>query len=131
MLDMFQITEAFDKYKSSMEKIGKAIGDFLNNTLLDKLIFFEIIVFNFIIGNNDIHLKNFFRIEGNSGWVLSPAYDLLNVSIVNSDDLEELALTLNGKKSKLIRKHFDDFGISLGLTKKQVEGVYKRFEKKK
>ena len=131
MLDMFQITEAFDKYKSSMEKIGKAIGQFSINTILDKLIFFEITVFSFITGNNDMHLKNFSMILGNSGWVLAPAYDLLNVSIVNPDDLEELALTLNGKKSKFVKTHFDDFGISLGLTIKQIEGVFKRFEKNK
>ena len=131
MLDMFQITEAFDKYKSSMEKIGKAIGEFSSNTLLDKLIFFEITIFSFITGNNDMHLKNFSMIEGNSGWVLAPAYDLLNVSIVNPDDLEELALTLSGKKSKFVKNHFDDFGISLGLTKRQIEGVYKRFDKNK
>lgn len=131
MLDMFQITEAFDKYKSSMEKIGKAIGEFSSNTLLDKIIFFEITIFSFITGNNDMHLKNFSMIVGNSGWVLAPAYDLLNVSIVNSNDLEELALTLNGKKSKFVKRHFDDFGSGLGLTKKQIEGVFKRFEKNK
>ena len=42
MLDMFQITEAFDKYKSSMEKIGKALHEYSDNTLLDKLYFLEL-----------------------------------------------------------------------------------------
>ncbi|MCK5816350.1 MAG: HipA domain-containing protein [Flavobacteriaceae bacterium] len=131
MLDMFQITEAFDKYKSSMEKIGRALGQFSSNTLLDKLFFFELTLFSFLTGNNDMHLKNFSMIKSDSSWLLSPAYDLLNVSIVNPDDKEELALTLNGKKRKLTKEHFLNFGIGLGLTDKQIEGVFKRFEKKK
>jgi serine/threonine-protein kinase HipA len=129
MLDMFQITEAFDKYKSSMEKVGKAVGLYASNTLLDKLILFEITVFSFLTGNNDMHLKNFSLIETSSGWKLSPAYDLLNVSIANPDDKEELALSLLGKRSKFIRADFVNYGKSLGLTDKQIEGVFKRFQK--
>jgi serine/threonine-protein kinase HipA len=127
MLDMFQITEAFDKYKSSMEKVGKALREHSNNTLLDLLFFFELTLFSFLTGNNDMHLKNFSMIRTSSGWVLSPAYDLLNVQIVNPEDKEELALTLGGKKKKLTRTYFERFGEGLGLTPKQIEGVFKRF----
>ena len=73
-----------------------------------------------------MHLKNFSLIKSSSGWVFSSAYDLLNVTIVNPTDKEELALTLEGKKSKLKRQHFVDFGIKSGLTPKQVEGAFKR-----
>ncbi len=131
MLDMFQITEAFDKYKSSMEKVGKALGNYSDNTLLDKVFFFELTLFSFLTGNNDMHLKNFSMIQSASGWLLSPAYDLLNVAIANPDDKEELALTLEGKKSKLKYVHFDSFAKGLGLTKKQIKGVFDRFHKKK
>ena len=79
MIDFFQITEAVDKYKSSMEKVGKALGDYSNNTLLDKLYLFELTLFSFLTGNNDMHLKNFSMINSNGTWLLSPAYDLLNV----------------------------------------------------
>jgi len=127
MIDMFQITEAFDKYKSSMEKIGKALDSYSNNTLLDKIFYFELVLFSFLMGNNDMHLKNFSMIEGPSGWVLSPAYDLLNVAIVIPDDTEELALTLAGKKKKLRRQHFEQLGTVLELTHKQVERIFKRF----
>ncbi len=126
MIDMFQITEAFDKYKSSMEKVGKALGNYSDNTLLDKLFFFELTLFSFLTGNNDTHLKNFSMIESVSGWVLSPAYDLLNVIIINPDDKEELALTMEGKKKKLKLEHFNRFGEGLGLTGKQMDGVFKR-----
>jgi serine/threonine-protein kinase HipA len=131
MLDMFQITEAFDKYKSSMEKIGNALGQFSSNTLLDKLFFFELALFSFLTGNNDMHLKNFSMIETASGWVLAPAYDLLNVAIANPEDKEELALTLGGKKKKLRKEHFVKLALDLGLNAKQIDGVFKRFLKKK
>lgn len=131
MLDMFQITEAFDKYKSSMDKVGKALGQFSSNTLLDKLFLFELTLFSFLTGNNDMHLKNFSMIESAFGWVLSPAYDLLNVAIINLEDKEELALTLCGKNKKFKKEHFVNFGEGLGLSNKQIERVFNRFQKKK
>jgi serine/threonine-protein kinase HipA len=131
MLDMYQITEAFDKYKSSMERIGKALHAYSDNTLLDKLLYFELALFSFLSGNNDMHLKNFSMIESASGWMLAPAYDLLNVSIVNPDDSEELALTLDGKKKKLKKEHFEKLAASLGLNDKQIKGAFGRMVKNK
>jgi serine/threonine-protein kinase HipA len=131
MLDMFQITEAFDKYKSSMEKIGKALDEFSDNTLLDKLYFLELGIFSYLTGNNDMHLKNFSMIHSGETWTLAPAYDLLNVAIVNPDDTEELALTLEGKKKKLKWENFERLGINLGLNQKQIKGIAKRFQKNK
>ena len=131
MLDMFQILEAFDKYKGSMERVGKAIGTYSGNTLLDKLYFFEIAVFSFLTGNNDMHLKNFSLIKRGDIWTLSPAYDLLNVAIVNPEDDEELALTLQGKKRKLKKEHFERLAENLELNRKQLNSVFKRFAKNK
>ena len=131
MLDMLQITEAFDKYKSSMEKIGKALNEFSDNTLLDKLNFLELAIFSFLTGNNDMHLKNFSMINTGDQWTLAPAYDLLNVAIVNPDDEEELALTLEGKKKKLKWEQFERLGKLLDLNDKQLKGMAKRFQKNK
>jgi len=131
MIDMFQITEAFDKYRSSMERVGQAIDSYSDNTMLDKILYFELALFSFITGNNDMHLKNFSMIESESGWVLAPAYDLLNASIVNPDDKEELALTLSGKKRKLKRKNFEELADRLGLTERQAKGAIKRMTKNK
>jgi serine/threonine-protein kinase HipA len=131
MLDMFQITEAFDKYKSSMEKVGKALHAYSDNTLLDKIFYLELAVFSFLSGNNDMHLKNFSMIESPSGWVLAPAYDLLNVAIIIPEDKEELALTLEGKKKKLNWEHFEKLSLYLGLTDKQIQGVKKRMFRNK
>lgn len=131
MIDMFQITEAVDKYKSSMEKVGKAIDSYSQNTLLDKILYFEIALFSFLTGNNDMHLKNFSMINSSSGWVLSPAYDLLNVAIVIPKDKEELALTLSGKKKKFKKEDFENLGKSLNLTEKQISGAFNRMIKNK
>lgn len=131
MLDMFQITEAFDKYKSSMEKVGKALNEYSDNTLLDKMYFLELGIFSFLTGNNDMHLKNFSIIHSGETWTLAPAYDLLNVAIVNPDDTEELALTIEGKKKKLKWENFERLGITLGLNEKQIKGIAKRFQKNK
>lgn len=131
MIDMFQITEAFDKYKSSMEKVGKALGAYSSNPLLDKTFFFDIAVFSFLTGNNDMHLKNFSMIEIESGWAMSPAYDLLNVAIVLPEDLEEMALSILGKKRKLKKEHFERLGEGLGLTSKQIRGSFNRMIRNK
>jgi serine/threonine-protein kinase HipA len=127
MIDMFQVLEAFDKYRGSMERVGKAIGEYAENTLLDKLRFFELAVFSYLTANNDMHLKNFSMIKTSYGWALSPAYDLLNVKIVNPEDTEELALTIAGKKKKITLPDFLDFGVGLGLSKRQINSVYERF----
>ena len=129
MLDMFQITEAFDKYKSSMEKVGKALHSYSQNTMLDKIFYFELSLFCFLTGNNDMHLKNFSMIKGASGWVLAPTYDLLNVAIILTDDKEEIALTLEGKKKKLSKENFISLGVNLNLTDKQIESTFKRMIK--
>ena len=131
MIDMFQVTEAFDKYKSSLEKVGKAINSYSENPLLDILFFFELTLFSFLTGNNDMHLKNYSMIEAVPGWILSPAYDLLNVTIINPEDDEEFALTLQGKKKKIKREHFERLGEGLGLTPKQISGAFNRFYKNK
>lgn len=131
LLDMFQITEAFDKYKSSMEKIGKALDAYSDNTLLDKVYFLELAVFGFLTGNNDMHLKNFSLININDLWTLAPAYDLLNAAIVNPEDTEEMALPLDGKKKKLKWQHFENLGYTLGLNGKQISSIAKRFQQKK
>ena len=129
MLDMFQITEAFDKYKSSMEKVGEALHSFSENTLLDKIFFFELSIFCFLTGNNDMHLKNFSMIKSSTGWVLAPAYDLLNVSIILPEDTDEIALTLEGKRKKLKKENFVNLGKGLDLTDKQIDSAFNRMIK--
>ncbi len=129
MIDFLQILELSDKYKGTMETLGKTIGDLSANTLMDKLRFFELAVFNFLIGNNDMHLKNFSMWQSDFGWILSPAYDLLNVKLILPKDKEDTALLLGGKKSNFNKGYFDLLCHVLGLTAKQLDGVYRRVTK--
>ena len=131
MIDMFQILEAYDKYKSSMEKVGKALGKYSSNTLLDKVSLFELAIFCFLIGNNDMHLKNFSMINTIDGWVIAPFYDLLNVNIVLREDKEESALSIDGRKRKLTKDNFNSFGENLGLNERQIKGVFYSFKKRR
>lgn len=125
MIDFLQILELEDKYKGTSELLGKTIGQLSVNRLQDKLRFFEITLFNFVIGNNDMHLKNFSMWLSEIGWVLSPAYDLLNVKIILPKDDEDLALLLGGKKKNFNKGYFDRFGAVLDLNNKQIGFVYK------
>lgn len=129
MIDFLQILELSDKYKGTTETLGKTIGDLSVNTLFDKLRFFESVVFNFIIGNNDMHLKNYSMLLSEMGWVLSPFYDLLNVKMILPKDKEDMALLLGGKKENFKKGYFDQLGLVLKLNEKQTKGVYKKLQK--
>jgi serine/threonine-protein kinase HipA len=129
MIDFLQILELTDKYMGNTETLGKTIGELSANTLLDKLRFFEAAVFNYVIGNNDMHLKNYSMLLTDIGWVLAPFYDLLNVKLVLPKDKEDFALMLGGKKENFNKGYFDRFGSALKLNEKQINAVYKRLEK--
>jgi serine/threonine-protein kinase HipA len=129
MIDFLQILELEDKYKGTMETIGKNIGELSANTVWDKLRFFELTVFNYIIGNNDMHLKNFSMWLSDQLWTLSPAYDLLNVKIILPKDKEDMALMLGGKKMNFSKDYFDRFVHVLKLNEIQINAVYKRLVK--
>jgi len=129
MIDFMQILELEDKYKGTMETLGKTIGDLSAHTLLDKLRFFELAVFNYLIGNNDMHLKNFSMWHSEAGWTLSPAYDMLNVKLILPKDKEDTALLLGGKKENFNKGYFDRLGNVLQLNEKQTKSVYKRLPK--
>jgi len=129
MIDFLQILELTDKYMGTLELLGKTIGDLSENTLYDKLRFFESTVFSFIIGNNDMHLKNYSMFLSKTGWVLAPFYDLLNVKIILPKDKEDTALMLGGKKENFNKGYFDRLGAELKLNEKQINTVYKRLQK--
>lgn len=132
--DLCQLTETLTehKYRGSIEKVGKTIRHYATNKGLDALALFELVVFCFITGNADMHLKNFSLIRFDSGEVaLSPAYDLLSTKLVVPEDLEESALTINGKKNRLKRDDFDELATKLGIPVKSSERVYTKFVKKR
>jgi serine/threonine-protein kinase HipA len=106
MEDMCQLTErpTEHKYKGSHEQIAKAIRKYAANPGLDVTDFYELVLFSFLTGNNDMHLKNFSLIKSGLSYGLCPTYDLVSSELVVEGDDEELALNLNGKKKKSKRK---------------------------
>lgn len=119
------------KYNYSMEELVKLIDDYCTFPAIEKAKLFKLVLFNFLIGNEDMHLKNYSVIVRNGKVELSPAYDLLNSTIVLKGDVEEITLTLKGKKSNLNRNILIDyFGKDrCGLTDKIVKRTFDSVQK--
>ena len=131
MEDMCQITERLTehKYKGSYEQIAKAIKKYSVNSGLNVVNFFELVLFSFLTGNNDMHLKNFSLLKRNSEYDLCPAYDLVATELVVEADDEDLALSINGKKKKIKKKDFEVVMIGAGLDLKVIENIFKKYKK--
>jgi serine/threonine-protein kinase HipA len=132
MEDMCQLTERLteQKYKGSYEQIAKAILKYSANPGLDVINFYELLIFSFLTGNNDMHLKNFSLLKDkNRNYNLCPAYDLLASELVVEGDDEELALNLNGKKKKLKRHDFEHAMRLAGIDNKSISNMFSKFAK--
>ena len=113
-----------DKYRGSYERCAKIIAKYSQSVGLDLSELFLRVVFSFVVGNSDMHLKNFSLIEtaaGNGVYRLSAAYDMLPVNIIVPEDPEQLALTVNGKKRNLHRNDFLKFAESIALPRPAAE----------
>ena len=108
-----------DKYRGSCESCAKIIQRYSKNTGLDTAEFYYRLLFCFLTGNSDMHLKNFSLIETEPKsrvYELSAAYDLLPVNLVMPEDREEFALTMNGKKSNIKKSDFLAFARSCKIS---------------
>ncbi len=129
MEDMCQLTlhPTEYKYKSSCEQIAKTIAAYSATPRLDLVNFMQVLLFSFVTGNNDMHLKNFSLYRPKALYQLSPAYDLLNVAIANPKDKEEMALSINGKKARIqladFLKSSDTMGIEQRVTLGLIDGL--------
>lgn len=132
MEDMCQLTERPTeyKYRGSYEQIAKAILRYSTAPGLDLVNFWTEVLFSWITGNSDMHLKNFSLYESSeSQYTLTPSYDLVNTLLVIPTDTEELALTLNGKKRKLTRADFEKAMSDSGLNEKVISNIFRKFQK--
>lgn len=125
MEDFCQLSQRLteDKYKGSYEQCGKIIMQYSSRPGLDMADFFFLILFCFVTGNADMHLKNFSLLQNDSGYILSPSYDLVPTRMLIPEDTEETALTVNGKKSRLTRNDFTALGESLNLNAKVIDNL--------
>ena len=127
--DLCQLTETLTehKYRSSYELAGNAVRKYSSRPGFDALTFFQLVIFSFITGNADMHLKNFSLLENVDGLlVLSPAYDLVSSILVIEDEKDEMALNVNGRKRNLYKKGFDRLAESLGLLVKSTQKFYQQ-----
>ena len=113
------------KYEYSMEKIVKLIDSYCTFPAIEKIKLFKLTLFNYLIGNEDMHLKNFSIITQDGRSSLSPCYDLVNSTIEYKKQVEEIALPLKGKKNKLTRNQLINyFGNEIcELTDKSIDKV--------
>ncbi|PIN70049.1 toxin HipA [Candidatus Woesearchaeota archaeon CG11_big_fil_rev_8_21_14_0_20_43_8] len=132
MEDMCQLTETMseNKYRGSIEKIGRTLTKFSDAPGLDIINLFEITLFCFICGNADMHLKNFSLLRSEDNTIsLSKAYDLVATKILIPSDPEEMALTLNGKKNRITRYDFDKVAEYLKINDTALKNTYEKFKK--
>lgn len=131
--DLCQLSELLteQKYKSSYERVGKIIKQFATNSGLDVIKYYRLVLFSFLTGNNDMHLKNFSLMHTDQGILFSPAYDLLNINLIFPSDKDDLALTLCGRKRKIKRSDFDELALSLGISTIVRNNIYKDFSKQR
>ncbi|OGX05542.1 MAG: hypothetical protein A3G87_03125 [Omnitrophica bacterium RIFCSPLOWO2_12_FULL_50_11] len=125
--NFYQVLEKRDKYAGSLEEIGKKLKEISAVPGLDVQLFFERIVFNFLIGNGDGHSQNYSISYDEHGNIrLSPAYDIVCTKLVLPKG-EDSALTLNGKSNQLKRNDFDALADCFNIPAKV---RYEKFERK-
>lgn len=133
MEDMCQLTGRLteNKYHGSYEQIARAIRRYSANPGLDVINFFEVVLFSFLTGNADMHLKNFSLIDmpKKGGFTLAPAYDLVSTALVLPSDEEDLALTLNGKKKRITLKDFTTAFNALSIDSVVQDRMFRKFRK--
>ena len=132
MEDMCQLSERLTeyKYKGSYEKIAKIIMQYSSVPKLDIINFWEQVVFSWLTGNADMHLKNFSLYSQRKGYYsLTPGYDMLSTALLMPEDTEELALTLNGKRRKIKRSDFEVAMNGCSLEEKIIDNLFSKFIK--
>lgn len=131
MEDLCQLSEKLTehKYKGSYEQIAKLILKYSSAPKLDLARFWEVVLFSWVTGNSDMHLKNFSLYSPLSGnYQYTPAYDLLNTLLVMPSDTEELALTLNARKKKIKLQDFTNAMTNSGLDEKVIQNILKKIQ---
>ena len=132
MEDMCQLSGKLteQKYQGSYELIAKIIEQYSSLPQLDKINYWQQVVFSWIIGNTDMHLKNFSLYSPRTDhYVLSPTYDQVSTKIVMPEDTEEMALSLNGFKKKLLVYDFREAMYSTDITEVVTNRILSDFSK--
>ena len=118
------------KYSNlSYEECAELIQRFTTAASVEVLKFFRLVVFNYLILNDDAHLKNFSLINrGDGEYHLAPAYDLINTSL-HLYEPRIFALDKGLFREGMImtdthtvsRADFEEFGKRIGLSPRLVK----------
>ncbi len=119
------------KYRFTMEKLIPVLDEYCSFPAVEKADFFKRILFCYLTGNEDMHLKNFSLITKNGKTTLAPIYDFLNSTIAIKNPDEEIALTMKGKKSNLKATDFIDYYAKerLQLNEKTITIILEQMKK--
>lgn len=138
MLDMCQLTNRLTehKYRGVYLQLAETIKKYSVTPMLDVSRFWEVVIFSWIVGNSDMHCKNFSLLHKDGiGYQLSPAYDLLAVHLTGISDYDELAMPLMGASqlddrilAGFNRTSFIQAMVSSGLQTKVAERVITKLE---
>lgn len=114
----------------TMEQLGKAIAKYSSAPGIDLINYFDIVIFSFLIGNSDMHLKNFSMIKmDDNQYRLSPAYDLISSNLaMGKEDKEQIALHLNGKKNKIRKKDFMALAATLKIATTVTDKIFLKYQ---
>lgn len=118
------------KYDYTLEKMIKIIDAYCTFPVVEKLKFFRLVLFCFLTGNEDMHLKNFSLITRNGRVEFSPAYDLLNTTLALGKAEEEMALLLAGKRKEFRKRELIDYlgkeklGLPATIIEKTLQSLF-------
>jgi serine/threonine-protein kinase HipA len=130
--DFMQLLGKEDKYAGSIEQIWKFIKTTrgMEFPYGDSLKLYLRVVFNFLIGNADAHLKNFSLIKYDAeGYRLAPCYDLVCTALVLPKVSDEMALSINGKRNKIKLEDFISLGNYMEIDEKRRKDLlFRKFE---
>ncbi len=124
---MFQILGATDKYKGSLESVGKAIRTHAENVGLDTIDFFERVILCFLIGNGDMHLKNWAFLIRDKKAALAPVYDFVSSKVYIKRE-SDTALTINAKGNKLKQADFESLANNLKIDPKAAANSFEKMK---
>lgn len=101
--DLAQVAGVYSdaKYDYSLEKVAVLLDTYCTFPMVEKMKLFKRVLFSWLIGNENMHLKNLSLIHRNNKVELSPAYDLVNTTILKAVPEQESALSIKGLRSDL------------------------------
>jgi serine/threonine-protein kinase HipA len=103
-----------DKYNVGYGQVCHALADYCSAPLPALRNLAIQAAYAWLTGNGDLHAKNVSMVQQPHGeWTIAPVYDIPS-TVVYGD--KTLALTINGKRTGISRRHFLGWSTELGLT---------------